>query len=535
MSQYARYPALGGGGGSGVSSLNGESGSLTILPGTGINVITGPGTITIVNTESGGSVTDVSVVTANGFAGTVTNPTTTPALTLSTTVTGILYGNGTSVAAAIAANFPILNQNTTGTASNITATSNSTLTTLSALSLPASQLTGLGNITDDSTAGLMITGGVGAVIGGGVYISQAQAGTAQNGYLSSTDWNTFNNKQSTITTGNLTDGTSDGITITGGTGAVIGSGTTISQQVATASQNGYLASTDWTTFNNKQAAGNYITSLTGDVTGSGPGATATTLATVNSNIGSFGTATAVSTMTVNAKGLVTAASNTSIQIAESQVTNLVSDLAGKQPTGNYITALTGQVTASGPGSVAATIATNTVTNSNLAQMPADTIKGNNTGSTANASDLTVTQARSLIGIDSGASFITSGTTYTTPSIITTATQFKFTLVGGGGGGGAGNTTAANSGSGAGGGGTGILYISGLSPSTGYTIAIGGGGGGGTGGGTGAPTAGAAGGNTSITISSTTYTANGGSAGPANGGTGGSGGTVNLWRQYRTWS
>lgn len=43
--------------------------------------------------------------------------------------------------------FPTFNQNTTGTASNITATSNSTLTTLSALSLPYSQLTGAPSLT----------------------------------------------------------------------------------------------------------------------------------------------------------------------------------------------------------------------------------------------------------------------------------------------------------------------------------------------------------------------------------------------------
>lgn len=40
--------------------------------------------------------------------------------------------------------------------------------------------------------------------------------------------------------------------------------------VATAIANGYLSSTDWTTFNSKQAAGNYITSLTGEATASGP-------------------------------------------------------------------------------------------------------------------------------------------------------------------------------------------------------------------------------------------------------------------------
>lgn len=49
-----------------------------------------------------GTVTSVSVATANGFAGTVANPTTTPAITLSTTVTGLIKGNGAAISAAIA-------------------------------------------------------------------------------------------------------------------------------------------------------------------------------------------------------------------------------------------------------------------------------------------------------------------------------------------------------------------------------------------------------------------------------------------------
>jgi hypothetical protein len=81
-----------------------------------------------------------------------------------------------------------------------------------------------------------------------------------------------------------------------------GNNVTITQ--ATTSTNGYLSSTDWNTFNNKQAAGNYITALTGDATASGPGSAALTLATVNSSPGTF----AIASLTVNAKGLVTAAS-----------------------------------------------------------------------------------------------------------------------------------------------------------------------------------------------------------------------------------
>jgi hypothetical protein len=69
-----------------------------------------------------GTVTNVAVATVNGFGGTVATPTTTPVITITTGISGILYGNGTAVAAAVAANFPVLNQNTTGTAVNVTGT-----------------------------------------------------------------------------------------------------------------------------------------------------------------------------------------------------------------------------------------------------------------------------------------------------------------------------------------------------------------------------------------------------------------------------
>src|SRR5271166_3151914 len=133
----------------------------------------------------------------------------------------------------------------------------------------------------------------------------------------------------------------------------------------------------------KQATGSYITALTGDATASGPGSAALTLATVNGSPGSFGDASHSVSATVNGKGLVTSLSANSIQIAESQVTNLVSDLAGKQATGSYITALTGDVTAAGPGSSAATLAA--TSNSTLASLDHSsgvTIHGTNTNNTA---------------------------------------------------------------------------------------------------------------------------------------------------------
>ena len=98
-----------------------------------------------------GTVTSVSVTSANGFSGTSSGGAT-PALTISTSVTGVLKGNGTTVSAAtsgtdysagtsslatgilkstttsgalsiaVAADFPTLNQNTSGTAAGLSTT-----------------------------------------------------------------------------------------------------------------------------------------------------------------------------------------------------------------------------------------------------------------------------------------------------------------------------------------------------------------------------------------------------------------------------
>jgi hypothetical protein len=63
------------------------------------NSLLGAGDLTI---TGAGTVTSASVVSANGFAGTVATATTTPAITLTTSVSGLLKGNGTAIAAAVA-------------------------------------------------------------------------------------------------------------------------------------------------------------------------------------------------------------------------------------------------------------------------------------------------------------------------------------------------------------------------------------------------------------------------------------------------
>lgn len=288
-SNYARYSGLAGAG-AGVTSLNTLTGALTLLGANGITITPAGQNITI--TGSGGTVTTVSVVTANGFAGTIANPTSTPAITLTTTITGLLQGNGTAISAAT-----------------------------------------IGNISDVGT---------------------------------------------------------DGIVVTGGTNAVLGTGVTLAQHVADTTHNGYLSSTDWNTFNGKQAAGNYITALTGDGTATGPGSVAFTLATVNANIGTF------AVQTVNAKGLVTAA-----------------------------TTLTGDITSSGAATTLATV------NANVGSFTYASITVNAKGLITAASNGTTPGTVSSVSVVSANGLAGTVATSTTTPAITLSTTITGILQGNG--------------------------------------------------------------------------------------------------------
>ena len=100
---------------SGNQPLNTSSTKLSFVPSTGVLSANG-----VALTGNLGTVTSVSVASANGFAGTVATSTTTPAITITTSITGILKGDGTAISSAIAADFPTLNQNTTGSAATLT-------------------------------------------------------------------------------------------------------------------------------------------------------------------------------------------------------------------------------------------------------------------------------------------------------------------------------------------------------------------------------------------------------------------------------
>lgn len=338
-----------------------------------------------------------------------------------------------------------------------------------------------------------------------------QANTSQNGFLSSTDWNTFNSKQSALTFGSIST-TTTGVTVGAGSNSTVGPNVTINIQNASSTQNGLLTSTDWNTFNSKQPAGSYVTTsevgaangvasldgtgkvpvsqlpssvlqyegtwnpstntptlqdssgtagyvywvsaafagpisglnnasmhnfqigdlviyngtqwelttpaagvqsvngsqgvvivnainqLTGDVTAgpaSGSESEAATIEAIQGNTvsGTTGTGNVVFSNSPTLTGTITAATaNFSGAISAS---NFSGSSSGTN-TGDQTITLTGDVTGSGTGSFATTISASAVTLAKMANLPADTIIGNNTNSPATPIALTETQVTAML-------------------------------------------------------------------------------------------------------------------------------------------
>ena len=228
-----------------------------------------------------GTVTTVSVTTSAGISGTVSNPTTTPAITL--TLGAIQPASVTTSNVTISPS--------SGTALTINSGGASITGTVTATTFSGSG-SGLTGIPNSALVNNYIS-----------FVGQTGINITGNSQLGGT-LNVYN-------TGVTSNVAGTGISISGATGAVT------------------ITNTGVTSFNSRTgavspASGDYnFSQLSGTVTSaqmpafsgdvnSTSGTTTLTLGTVNSNAGSFGNAVNVPTFTVNGKGLITAASNTAI-------------------------------------------------------------------------------------------------------------------------------------------------------------------------------------------------------------------------------
>jgi hypothetical protein len=199
------------------------------------------------------------------------------------------------------------NAMTATTAGNITATSNTTLTTLANLAT-------VGTITSGTWSGSVIgsnVGGAGTVNGllkanGSGVVSAAVAGTDYQAPL--TAGTSYVVPNSSITGATKTKITFDakGLVTAGADATTADIAPSTNRNYVTDAQAGVLSNTSGTN------TGDQTITLTGDVTGTGTGTFTTTLANSGVTANTYGSSTLIPSITVDAKGRITSANTTSI-------------------------------------------------------------------------------------------------------------------------------------------------------------------------------------------------------------------------------
>ena len=233
-----------------------------------------------------GTVTDVSVVTANGISGSVATSTSTPAITLTL---------GAITPSSVAASGTVTGSNLSGTNTGDQTSVSGNAGTATALQNART----IGGVSFDGTAN---------IVPQTIQVIDAAADTTTFPMLAGS------------ATGSLQPLTDPGLTYNASTNAL--TATTFVGALNGQADSAAILATGRTL------------AITGDLAwtspsfnGSGNVTAAGTLATVNSNVGSFGSATTSPTYTVNGKGLITAAANVTITPAVGSITGLGTSVA----------------------------------------------------------------------------------------------------------------------------------------------------------------------------------------------------------------
>jgi len=283
------------------------------------------------NTNTIGAVTlSGTLIPANGGTG-------------ATTLTGYVYGNGT---ATMTASLTVPTTDLSGTISNAQLANSSITINGTPISLGGS--TSVGTVTSVSGTSPIASSG-----GNTPTISISQSSATTNGYLSSTDWNTFNNKGSGTVTS--VSGTSGQITSTGGTTPVLALASGIASPGTTGSStlipvvtiDTYGRVTSITTAANPQGT---VTSITAGTGLSGGTITTTGTIAIDSTVV---TLTGIQTLT---NKTMSGASNTFSNIPNSALSNSTISGVALGSNLNALTIGTGLSGTSYNGSAAITIA-----------------------------------------------------------------------------------------------------------------------------------------------------------------------------------
>jgi hypothetical protein len=328
----------------------------------------------------------------------------------------LAVGTATNLAGGAAGSLPY--QVSSGSTTFLATGSNGQVLTLTA-GVPSWSTPSAGTVTSvTGTAPVVSSGGNTPVI------SMPAATTSVSGYLTNTDWTTFNNKQPAGTYVTSVGATSP-VTSSGGTTP------TIAIPAATTSVSGYLTSTDWNTFNNKGSGTVTSVSGTAPVVSSGGATPAISMTAATTSVSGYLTSTDWTTFNNKGNGTVTS-------VAALTLGTTGTDLSSSVATGTTTPVITLNVPTASASNRGALSAADWTTFNNKGSGTVSSVSF--TGGLITVATATTTPALTVAGTSGGVVYFSSASTWASSAALTLNS-----LMIGGGAGAAPATTATGTG------------------------------------------------------------------------------------------